>query len=65
MARYALPENRPAAAHINQVYLAGIRARDLVKQILAFSRQADDDLKIIKIQDVVEEYMPCVRPAEC
>ncbi|RJP86420.1 MAG: PAS domain S-box protein [Desulfobacteraceae bacterium] len=61
MARYALPENSPAAAHMNQVYLAGIRARDLVKQILTFSRQADQDLRPIKIQDAVTEALTFLR----
>ncbi|MFZ2631582.1 MAG: PAS domain S-box protein [Desulfosalsimonadaceae bacterium] len=61
MARYVLPENSRAAAHINRVYQAGIRARDLVKQILAFSRQADYDLEIIKIQDVVKEAITFLR----
>jgi PAS domain S-box-containing protein len=61
MAQYVLPENNPAADHVHQIYQAGFRARDLVKQILAFSRQADQDMKIIKIQDVVKEALAFLR----
>ena len=61
MAQYALPKDSPAAAHISKVYHAGSRARDLVKQILAFSRQTEYDLKTIKIQDVVKEAITFLR----
>jgi PAS domain S-box-containing protein len=56
-----LPENDPAHSNIEQVVKAGIRARDLVKQILTFSRQAEQDLKPLKIQPVIKEAIQLLR----
>lgn len=61
MASHVLPEASPATPYIRQVHLAGIRARDLVRQILAFTRQTDHDLKTVALQDIVKEAATFLR----
>ena len=46
---------------IDEILHATLRARDLVRQILAFSRQAEDDLKPIKIHSVIKEAIKLLR----
>ncbi len=58
------PEDSPAAKHINEVLRASYRARDLVAQILAFSRQQGGERKIVHLQSLVKEVMATVR-GEC
>ena len=43
MARDKSPEGSPVRSHMERIFSAGFRGRDLVKQILAFSRQAEQD----------------------
>ena len=47
--------------NLNQVYKAAHRARDLVQQILAFSRQSEKESKPIMIQYVVNEALKLLR----
>jgi PAS domain S-box-containing protein len=47
--------------NLKEVLTAGTRAKDLVKQILTFSRQADQELKPLKIQLVVREALKLIR----
>jgi CheY-like chemotaxis protein len=47
--------------NLHEVLIAGKRARDLVKQILTFSRQAHQELKPLKIQLVVKEALKLIR----
>ena len=47
--------------NLKEVLIAGNRASDLVKQILTFSRQADQELKPLKIQLVVKEALKLIR----
>ena len=47
--------------NLKEVKSAGIRARDLVKQILAFARQSSGEVKPIRIQDVSEEIIHLLR----
>jgi len=46
---------------INEVLLASQRAKDLVKQILTFSRQTEEELKPLKIETVIKESMKLLR----
>jgi PAS domain S-box-containing protein len=61
MAQYTLPEDNPAMQHLSQVYKASTRAKDLVMQILTFSRQAGQDLKPLKSQVVIKEALKLLR----
>ena len=61
MALVTIPSGSAAALEIQEVLKAGNRAKDLVKQILTFSRQTDRDLKPMKIQFVIKEALKFLR----
>jgi PAS domain S-box-containing protein len=46
---------------LNKIYAGTLRARDLVKQILTFSRQESSELKLIRLQTVVKEALQLIR----
>ena len=46
---------------LQEVFTAGKRARELVKQILAFARQSDEALKPIRIDKVAMEALKLIR----
>jgi PAS domain S-box-containing protein len=46
---------------LHQVYTGALRARDLVQQILAFSRREDTELKLMKMQPIIKEALKLVR----
>ena len=47
--------------NLQEVLKAGGRAKDLVKQILAFSRQADQELKPVQLKLIVNEALKFMR----
>jgi PAS domain S-box-containing protein len=47
--------------YLEQVYKAGERARDLVNQILAFSRQSDEKPRPLRISPIVKETLKLLR----
>ena len=53
--KYDLSDDSPFQSSVNEIIRASLRARDLVQQILAFSRQTEDELKPIKIHPAVNE----------
>jgi len=50
-----IPEKSPLNESVDEILQASFRARDLVKQILTFSRQMDQEIKPIKVQKVLNE----------
>ncbi|MCM2284149.1 MAG: PAS domain S-box protein [Desulfobacula sp.] len=56
-----IPEDGPIRDSLNQIYSSSLRARDLVKQILAFARQEKNELKLMKMQPIVKETMKLIR----
>ncbi|MFH1981343.1 MAG: DUF3365 domain-containing protein [Pseudomonadota bacterium] len=56
-----LPPDSDLRAPLKQVLDGTLRARDLVKQILVFSRQAESEPKPIKLQSVLEEALKLIR----
>jgi PAS domain S-box-containing protein len=56
-----LPKNSPEQANLSQIIKAGFRAKDLVRQILTFSRQNDHELIPIKIQSILKEALKLLR----
>ncbi len=61
LAEFEIPGNSPARHSLDQVYKAAYRARDLVAQILAFSRQTDQELKPIKVNIILQEALNLLR----
>ena len=56
-----LSDESPLQASVNEIIRASLRARDLVQQILAFSRQTEDELKPIRIHPAVKEAIKLLR----
>ncbi|MCP4118091.1 MAG: PAS domain S-box protein [Desulfobacteraceae bacterium] len=56
-----LPLESPSQHHIDNILHAALRARDLVKQILVFSRQGEQAVKPMKLQPVVKEALDLLR----
>ena len=52
-----LPEKSQLRHDVDQIIIAGNRAADLVKQILSFSRQKEEDKKPVKLQFIVKEAL--------
>ncbi len=46
---------------LNQIYTGALRAKDLVNQILAFSRQDKNQLILMKMQPVIKEALKLIR----
>lgn len=56
-----IPENSALRVSLDEIYKAALRARDLVKQILTFSRQGNTEIKLIKIQPIIKEALKLIR----
>jgi len=56
-----LPKDSPFRGRLKIIYSSSLRAKDLVKQILTFSRQEKSDVKLIKIQPIIHEAMKLIR----
>ncbi len=56
-----VPKNSPFRNSLKGIYSSALRAKDLVKQILTFSRQESGELMLIKIQPIVKEALKLIR----
>jgi PAS domain S-box-containing protein len=56
-----VPDDSPYRESINEIYTGSLRARDLVHQILAFSRQGSSELKLMKMQPIIKEALKLTR----
>jgi signal transduction histidine kinase/CheY-like chemotaxis protein/HAMP domain-containing protein len=54
-------EWNPARNNLEEIRTASMRARDVVKQILAFSRQSPQELKPIRISPIIRESLKLLR----
>jgi len=61
MAMMELPSGSPLKQNMKQIYKAGERARDLVKQILTFARRQEKEQIPIKISRIVKEAIKLLR----
>ncbi len=61
MALNKLPENSQLRTNLEQVLKSANRAKNLVKQILAFSRQAEYERKPIQMSVAVQETLQLIR----
>jgi len=55
------PEGDPLRGSLEQVFNGAKRARDLVEQILTFSRQKDHEMKPLKMHLVIKEVLKLIR----
>ncbi len=62
VARLDLPASHPALASLDEISKGCLRAADLVRQILAFSRPQQLQRKPTELQPLVEEVMRLLRP---
>ena len=56
-----VPKDNPLHGHLLEVFTGAKRARDLVKQILAFSRQSDHERKPLETQRLIEEALKLIK----
>ena len=56
-----LPSGSPLKQNMNQIYMSGERARDLVKQILTFARKQEKELIPIKVSPILQEAIKLLR----
>ncbi len=56
-----LPDGSPFKESLNDIYNAGERAKELVKQILAFSRKGGEEKILMKISPIVKEAVNFLR----
>ena len=61
MALGAVDKTSPLRRYLDQVYKAGERARDLVKQILTFSRQSDQNPRPLRVSPIIKEVLKLLR----
>lgn len=58
-----VPEGNPAAGCLEEIRLASIRAKDMVQQLLSFSRKTDQKKKSLDLVPVINESMKMLRTA--
>ena len=63
IARFRIDQDDPVRRNLEQVLKASARAADLVKQILAFSRQKEQERQPVSIVSIVREALKLVRPS--
>ena len=56
-----VPEGTSQHRNLQEVLKAGSRARDLVKQILTFSRQTEQELKPVQINQIIADTLKLLR----
>jgi PAS domain S-box-containing protein len=61
LARDKIPETSPAHRHLDRVFTAGLRGRDLVRQILAFSRQTPLEQRALQLGSLVKDTLKFLR----
>jgi PAS domain S-box-containing protein len=56
-----ISNDSPFRESLDEIYTGSLRARDLVKQILTFSRQDNSELKLMKMQPIIKEALKLIR----
>ncbi len=58
-----VPDSNPASESLKEIRRASIRAKDMVHQLLAFSRKSDEESKPIDMAPIIKESMKMLRSA--
>lgn len=61
LATYEVPDGTPAWHHLQEVLTAGRRAKELVQQILTFSRQHEQERKPVHLPLLIKEALQLLR----
>jgi signal transduction histidine kinase len=61
LALHSLDETSEEHAHISAILKAGTRAADLVRQIMTFSRQTEEESKPVKLGQIVKDALKLIR----
>ena len=61
MASARVSDNPRVAQHLKRIFQAGVRARELIKQMMTFSRKAEQEKKPLQLSGVVREAMRLLR----
>ncbi len=61
MLKEDLPENSEFHKNVDEILAGAVRAKELVKQILTFSRQAELDIKPLKSHLIIKEVSKLIR----
>ncbi len=56
-----IPEENPAGYNLKEILKASLRAKEIVKQFLSFSRQTKQEAKPVRINSVIEESLKLIR----
>ena len=56
-----VPDWNPARHNLEEIRTAGMRARDMVKRIMAFSRQTPLEMKPVRISPIIKESLKLLR----
>jgi len=56
-----LPQESPFRESMDEIYVSTMRARELVRQILTFSRQESCEFVLMQIQPVIKEALKLIR----
>ncbi len=56
-----IPNDSPLRGNLNEVFKGAMRAKDLVKQILEFSRQDSHEVKLMRMQPIINEALALIR----
>jgi len=63
LAKMKVPECSDVISDLDEVLKAGDRAKNLIKQILTFSRQGEEERKPMQINLIVKEVLKLLRPS--
>jgi len=56
-----VPESSPVHANLEEIRTAGFRAADIVKQLLSFSRQSNQEFKPIELSSIMDDSLKLLR----
>ena len=56
-----IPADSPLQNYIDEIFRATMRSKDLVKQILAFSRKSDQNAKPVRLEPLITEALKLLR----